>query len=57
LIVHILSRNGLLKHVIERKIEGMIEVTRRRGRGTAQVDLKEKRAYWILKEGGIDGGL
>jgi hypothetical protein len=45
LSVYILSRNGLLKHVIERKIEGRIEVTRRRGRRPRQVlnDLKEKR--------------
>jgi len=59
LIVHVLSRNGLLRHVIERKIEGMIEVTRKRGRGTTQVlnDLKEKRGHWKLKKGGLDGAL
>jgi len=44
LIVGILSRNVLLKHVTERKIDGMIEVTRKRRRGTKQVlnDLKER---------------
>jgi len=31
-IGHILRGNCLLKHVIEGNIEGMIEVTRRRGR-------------------------
>jgi hypothetical protein len=31
-IGHILRRNCLLKHVVEGKIEGRIEVTRRRGR-------------------------
>ena len=30
-ISHILSENCLLKHIIERKIGGGIEVTRRRG--------------------------
>ena len=32
LIGHILRRNCLLQHVIEVKIKGQIEVTRRRGR-------------------------
>ena len=31
-IGHILPRNCVLKHVIERKIEGMIQMTGRRGR-------------------------
>jgi len=37
----------------------MIEVTRKRGRETAQVlnDLKEKRGYWKLKDGGLDRAL
>ena len=37
----------------------MIEVTRKRGRGTTQVlnDLKEKRGHWKLKKGGLDGAL
>jgi hypothetical protein len=30
---HILRRNCLLKQVIDEKIQGQIEVTRRRGRG------------------------
>jgi hypothetical protein len=29
---HILHRNCLLKHVIERKLDGRIEITGRRGR-------------------------
>jgi hypothetical protein len=31
-IGHILRRNCLLKHVIERKLEGRVEMTGRRGR-------------------------
>jgi hypothetical protein len=46
-----LRRNCLLKHVIEEKIEGRIEVMGRRGRRRKQLleDLKEKRANWKLK--------
>jgi len=45
---HILSRNRLLKHVIEGKIEG----SERRGRRCKELlyDLKETRRYWKLKE-------
>jgi hypothetical protein len=45
-------RNRLLKHIIERKIEGRIEVTGRQGRRRKQLlnDCKEKRGYWKLKE-------
>jgi hypothetical protein len=44
-ISHILRRKRLLKQVIERKIEGRIEVMRRLGRRHKQLldDLKEKR--------------
>jgi hypothetical protein len=44
-IGHILRRNCLLKHVIEGKIEGSIEMTGRRGRRRKQLldDLMEKR--------------
>jgi hypothetical protein len=44
-IGHILCRNCLLKHVIERNIEGRIEVTGRRGRRCKQLlnDLNETR--------------
>jgi hypothetical protein len=44
-IGHILRRNCLLKHVIEGKLEGRIEMTGRRGRRRKQLldDLKEKR--------------
>ena len=50
-IGHSLRRNCLLKHVIEGKIHGRIEVMRRRGRRRKKLleDLKEKRAYWKLK--------
>ena len=49
---HILCRNCLLKHIIEGKIEGRIEVTGRRERRHKQVveDLRETRRYWKLKE-------
>jgi hypothetical protein len=55
-IGHILLRNSLLKHVIERKLEEGIEMTGRRGRRRKQVldDLKEKRSYWKLKEEALD---
>jgi hypothetical protein len=48
---HILCRNFLLKHMIEGKLEGTIEMTGRRGRRRKQLldDLKEKRRYWKLK--------
>jgi hypothetical protein len=47
-IGHILSRNCLLKYIIEGKMRG----TRRRGRRRKQLldDLKEARRYWKLKE-------
>jgi hypothetical protein len=55
-IGHILRRNCLLKHVIEGKLEGRIEMTGRRGRRRKQVldDLKEKRRYCKLKEEALD---
>jgi hypothetical protein len=55
-IGHILRRNCLLKHVIEGKLEGRIEMTGRRGRGRKQLldDLKEKRRYCKLKEKALD---
>jgi hypothetical protein len=55
-IGHILHRNLLLKHVIEGKLEGRIEMTGRRGRRRKQLldDLKEKRRYRKLKEEALD---
>jgi hypothetical protein len=55
-IDHILRRNCLLKHVIEGKLEGRIEMTGRRGRRRKQLldDLKEKRRYWKLKDEALD---
>jgi hypothetical protein len=43
-----LCRNGLLKHVIEGKLDGRIEMIGRWGRRRKQLldDLKEKRGYW-----------
>jgi hypothetical protein len=51
-IGHILRRNCLLKHVIEGKIKGGIEVTGRQRRRRKQLpcDLKETRGYWKLTE-------
>ena len=48
---HFVRRNCLLKHVIEGKVEGRIEVTGRRGRRCKQLldDLKGKTGYWKLK--------
>jgi hypothetical protein len=52
LIGHILRRNCLLKQVIEGKIKGELEVTRRRGRRCKKLlgDLKDRRWYSHLKE-------
>jgi hypothetical protein len=51
-IGHIVRRNRLLKHVIEGKLVGRIELTGRRGRRRKQLrdDRKEKRRHWKLKE-------
>jgi hypothetical protein len=53
---HILRRNCLLKHVSEGKIEGMIEVTGRRGRRRKQLleNFKEKKVYLKLKAEALD---
>ena len=49
---HILRRNCLLKQIIEGKIKGEMEVTRRRGRRRRKLldYLKERRGYSHLKE-------
>jgi hypothetical protein len=51
-IGHALRRNCLLKHVIEGKLEGRLEMTGRRGRRRKKLldDLKERRRYWNFKE-------
>jgi glycerol-3-phosphate cytidylyltransferase-like family protein len=55
-IGHILSRNCLLKQVIEGKIKGRIEVTRRRGRRRKELldDLGDRRDYSHMKEKALD---
>jgi hypothetical protein len=55
-IGHILRRNCLLKHLIEGKLEGRIEMTGRRGRRRKQLldCLKEGERYWRLKEEALD---
>jgi hypothetical protein len=47
---------AFLKRVIEGKLEGKMDVTRRRGRKCKQLldVLKEKRGYWKLKEEALD---
>jgi hypothetical protein len=51
-----LGRNCLLEPDVEGKIEGGIETTGRSGRRYTQLldNRKEKRGYWILKEGALD---
>ncbi|PNF25852.1 hypothetical protein B7P43_G11131 [Cryptotermes secundus] len=51
-IGHVLRRNCLLKEVIEGKIEGRIEVTRRRKKMLD--DLGDRRGYYHLKEKALD---
>ena len=55
-IGHILRRNCLLKHVIEGKIKGQVEVTRRQERRRKKLldDLKDRRGYCELKEEALD---
>ena len=56
LIGHFLRRNCLLKQVIEGKIKGEMEVTRRRGRRRKKLldDLKDRRGYSHLTEEALD---
>ena len=55
-IGHILRRNCLLQQVIEGKIKGQIEVTRRRRRRRKKLldDLKDRIGYCQLKEEALD---
>ena len=55
-IGHILRRNCLLKQVIEGKISGETEVTRRQGRRRKKLldDLMDRRGYCHLKEEAVD---
>jgi hypothetical protein len=55
-IGHILRKNCLLKHVIEGKLEGRIEMTGRRGRRRKQLldDRKENKRFCKLKEEALD---
>jgi hypothetical protein len=56
-IGYILRSNCLLKEVIEGKIKGRIEVTRRRWRRRKKLldDLGDRRGYSHLKEEAVDG--
>jgi hypothetical protein len=50
-----LHRNCFLKHAVEERVEGRIEVTGRRGRCEDLLDgLKEKRGHRKLKEEALD---
>ena len=53
---HMLRRNCLVKQVIEGKIKGEMEVTRRQGRRRKKLldDLKDRRGYSHLKEEALD---
>jgi len=53
---NILRRNCLLKQVIEGKIKGQVEVTRRQGRRRKKLldELKDRRGYCELKEEALD---
>jgi hypothetical protein len=55
-IGHVLRRNCLLKQVIEAKIKGRIEVTKRRGRRRKKLvdDLGDGRGHSHLKEEALD---
>jgi hypothetical protein len=54
-IGYVFCRNCLVKHVIERNIEGRTKVTGRRGRRHTQLlnEVKERKRYWKLKEEGL----
>ena len=56
---HILRRNCLLKHVIEGRTEGRVEVKERReGRPTQLLDdLKKTQGYWKFEGEAVDGAL
>jgi len=56
LLYRILHRKCLLKHVIDGKLEGRIEVMGRRERRCKQLldDLKEKRGYCKLRKEALD---
>ena len=58
-IGHVIRRNCLLKQVIEGKIKGEIEVTRRQGGRRKKLldDLKDRRGYSHLKEEALDGNM
>ena len=55
-IGHILRRNCLVNRIIEGKIKGQTEVTRRRGRRSKKLldDLKDRRGYCSMKEEALD---
>jgi hypothetical protein len=58
-IGHSWNRKCRLRHIIEGKMIGMIEVKRRGGRRHKQLldDLREKRGYWKLNEEALDRSL
>ena len=55
-IGHILRRNYRLQQVIEGKVKGQIEVTRRQGRRRKKLldDLKDRRGHCQLKQEALD---
>jgi len=55
-IGHVLRRNCILQQIIEGKIKGQIEVTRRGGRRRKRLldGLKDRRGYCRLKDVALD---
>jgi hypothetical protein len=55
-VTSMIDQKQLLKQIIEGKIKGEIDVTRRRGRKRKKLldDLKDRRGYSHLKEEAID---
>jgi hypothetical protein len=56
---HMSLRNSLLKHIIQEKLEGGVEVKVRRGRRRKQLlnELKETRGHWKLKQEALNRSL
>ena len=54
-----LLRNSLLKHIIQGKLEGDVEVKVRQGRRRKQLlnELKETRGHWKLKQEALNRSL
>jgi hypothetical protein len=58
-IGHIMRRNSLLKHTVERKVKLGMQVMGRQGRRRIHLldHIKKTRGYWELKEEALDSTL